>query len=81
MTLQRMLPFRSGRHVRFARHLGVLFGQARDLFWSDGPSCLVRRSYDSAELVRESPGCGQFGAPGCCFLPSIWSLEFPGERA
>ena len=57
MTSQRMLPFRSGRHVRFARHLGVLFGQARDLFWSDGPSCLVRRSYDSAELVRESPGC------------------------
>jgi len=54
MTSQRIAPFRAGRRLVFARHLGELFGQAQAVWWADEPCCLVRSSFDTAALVRES---------------------------
>lgn len=54
MVPQRVLPFRAGRRLAFDRHLGDLRGQARAMSWTDEPCCLVRASYDGAEVVRAS---------------------------
>lgn len=54
VTSQRIAPFRAGRRLVFARYLGELYGQAEAVWWADEPCCLVRWSFDTAELVRES---------------------------
>lgn len=60
MIPQRVAPFRGGRGLRFARYLGGLTGQAREAWWDDEPTCLVRWSYDTAEVVRESTASAVF---------------------
>ncbi|XXY21153.1 hypothetical protein WME88_16190 [Sorangium sp. So ce216] len=56
MTPQRVASFRAGRRLTFVRYLGGMSGQAREVSWADEPWCLVRCSFDTAELARASTG-------------------------
>ncbi|MFZ6184689.1 WD40 repeat domain-containing protein [Nannocystis pusilla] len=76
MTSQRTKPFRAGRQLVFVRSIGTLWGQARRSWWADAPSCLVRASYDSAELVREAAG-GTSGLRASSGGPRLMGMAAP----